>query len=298
MLSGILYWLVNMSVLGSIAGGIVWLVGKIRKIPRWIVCWLWAIPLLRLWVPVALRSKFSLMQWLAKYTARTVEISNTLSAMNSVQHADSYAPIHYQTANLAKIWGIAAVLWMVVAVCFTVYLCVLYRISMAESKHARALRDNISISDRIQSPAVYGILKPRILLPTDYDPDALPYILRHEQAHIRRRDNLWRVVALVTACIHWFNPFGWLFLKVFLEQLELACDESVLRRCDGQEQKAYANALLTCAESRKLYVSAFGGAKLRTRIGYILSYQRLSVFALIFLSLFAAILGYALLTNP
>jgi beta-lactamase regulating signal transducer with metallopeptidase domain len=108
---------------------------------------------------------------------------------------------------------------------------------------------------------------------------------------------LWRILAILSASVHWFNPFIWLFLKKFLEETELACDERVLSNCGEDEKKAYASALVDCAESRNVFVSAFGGAKIRVRIDRILSYSKLSIISIISFTVLALAIGYVLLTN-
>ncbi len=299
MLSSVLYWLVNMSILGSFAGCIIWLTGRIRQIPRRVACLLWSIPLLRLWIPVALRGRLGLMRLVFRYAARTMEITEHITVANVVQQADTYFPVmRFETANLERIWSVASTVWLVVTVGLMLFFAAVYVRSLRDVRNAHHLRENIFLSGSVPSPVVYGIFRPRILLPENCDEKALPYILHHERTHIRRRDNLWRMVALATACVHWFNPLCWLFLQAFFKQLELACDESILRRLDPREHKAYAGALLTGAEYRSLYASAFGGAKLRTRLGFILSYKKLSVFSLTVLVLFVGLMAYALLTNP
>ncbi|MDO4747898.1 MAG: M56 family metallopeptidase [Eubacteriales bacterium] len=173
----------------------------------------------------------------------------------------------------------------------------LYITTKHELKDSRHLRDNIYVSDKITSPVTYGIIRPRIILPKNYNDNDLKYILMHEQAHNKRLDNLWRIVAIVTACTHWFNPLSWLFLKVFLENLELACDEKVLKNSAEEDKKRYALTLINCAESKSLYASAFGGARVKVRIERILSYKKLSLFAVITFLVFASVIAYTLLTN-
>ena len=107
------------------------------------------------------------------------------------------------------------------------------------------MRDNIYVSDKITSAAVYGVFRPKIIIPKGYELryelQNSDYVLAHESAHIRRKDNLWRIIAVISASIHWFNPFAWILLKKFLEETELACDEQVLADC-GKIRKAYATA--------------------------------------------------------
>ena len=300
MPSAIFYWVLNMSITASIMGIIILLIGKIRKIPLFIICLLWCIPFLRMWVPISVNSKFSLMALLSKFASKTVTIYDgtvNFSMMNSVQAADRYFPMSYKVNILDQVFSIATTVWIIVAIALLIAMTALYMTTKHELKDLGHLRDNIYVSNKITSPATYGIIRPRIILPNNYNDNDLKYILMHEQAHIKRLDNLWRIVAIVTACIHWFNPLSWLFLKVFLENLKLACDEKVLKNSSEEDKKRYALTLINCVESKSLYASAFGGARVKVRIERILSYKKLSLFAVITFLVFASVIAYILLTN-
>ena len=125
----------------------------------------------------------------------------------------------------------------------------------------------------------------------------LRYILLHEQKHIRRLDNLWRLFAFVSVALHWFNPFSWILLKCFLSDLEIACDESVLNNCSESEKNKYALALVSSAEHKALFISAFGGAKIRTRIERIISYKKMTLISAIAFAALIIAIAYFLLTN-
>ncbi len=289
-----------MSISATIVGIIVMLLGKIRKLPRRIVCLLWVIPFLRMWVPVGINSKFSLMTFISRYTTRTVTIYEKLpelTATNCVMAADSYFPITYKVNILEDVFRIAFIVWLVVAAVLILTTILLYRITMSELKDAKHIRDDVYLSDKVNSPATYGIIREKIIIPKMYKDEDLRFILLHERTHITRKDNLWRVVGIVTASVHWFNPLSWLFLKEFLASLEYACDEAVLKICGEEEKKNYAITLVNCAQSKSLYASAFGGAKVRGRIENILSYKKLSLLSTIGFGLLAIMIGYVLLTN-
>ena len=122
-------------------------------------------------------------------------------------------------------------------------------------------------------------------------------IILHEKMHIRRADNLWRILAFLIVAVHWFNPLCWVFLKLFLEDIELSCDERVLVKLGEHRAKEYALSLLESGQSVTIFASAFGGAKIRTRIENILSFRNITWFSLaVFVSLIVTIF-YVLLTN-
>lgn len=296
----IFYWILNMSITASVTGLVLLLIRKIKKIPRRLIFVLWIVPFLRMWLPVSIGSRYGLMEILSRVGIKTVMVyegRNPVTAMNSVGAADSYFPMVYKASLLSRIFNTAFAVWLMGCMVFLGILAFLYVREKGELRHTVYWRDNIRLSEQMVSPVVYGIFRPRIIVPAEYQDKEMRYILAHEKAHIRRLDNLWRLLGFVTACVHWFNPFSWLFLKLFLEDMELSCDERVLKDLDEKERKAYAAALVDCAEGGNALASAFGGAKIHKRIYRILSYKKLSVFSgVCFIALAAAII-WALLTN-
>lgn len=300
MLSEVFYWLFNMSISASVVGIIILLLGKINKLPRRLVHILWAIPFLRMWIPVGMSSQYSLMSLLSKFTTKTVVVYDgalDFTVTNHIMAADNYFPITYKVNLLDHLFQTASIVWIIVAAIFLIISAILYVMTKSELKDASPLRDNIYVSARITVPATYGVFRPKIVIPKGYELRDLQYILAHESAHIHRKDNLWRILAIILASVHWFNPFAWLFLKKFLAETELACDEQVLADCGEDEKKAYAKALVDCVESRNAFVSPFGGAKIRVRIDRILSYKKLSILSITSFAVLAATISYVLLTN-
>ena len=296
------YWLVNMSITGAIAGLCVLLVRAVPKIPRRVVFLLWTIPLVRFWAPALLVSPYSLISLFLLPDSRFVPVdwedAELYGMMNITGVADSYFPISFRFWSVYRIFRIASIIWAAVALVILIFLLVSYIQGIRLARRAMPYRDGVFLSDEITSPAVYGILRPRVLIPEGQRDENISYALRHERAHIRRLDNLWRLIALITAAVHWFNPLVWLFLKSFFTDLEQACDETVLRTCTGGERRAYAAALLDQYESRNLLTSAFGGGGLRGRIEKIITYRKLSVFSAICMALLFLALAFVLLTNP
>lgn len=301
----IFYWLFNMSLSASIGGLIVLGLRAIPRLPRRAACWLWLIPMVRMWIPVGMGSRWSLMSLISKLTTRTVVVwergDMALSYTNMVMAADSYFPVTYRINLLEDLFAAVAVIWLAVAAAILMTLGVLYAATKHELKDATPLYGNVCLSDKVSSPALYGILRPRIVLPRGWEErEDLTMILVHEQAHARHMDNLWRVLAFVTAALHWFNPFAWIFLRFALADLELFCDERVLYRMGIEERRAYANALVRSAQAkqeRTVFASAFGGARIRVRLAHILSYRRLSGISSVFAALLVLAIAWILLTN-
>ena len=302
MLGEIFYWIFNMSIAATICMIPVLLIRLFKKIPRRIFIWLWLVPFVRMCIPVGISSKYGIMALLSKFTTKTVTIvqigdDSALTMMNHVMGANSYFPITYKVNLLENLFNIASVIWLIVALAAILTLTIIYFITLGEMKDAKKLKDNIYISDKIKTPAVYGIIKPKIILPIEYQESELNYILMHENAHIKRKDNLVRLLAFIIVCLHWFNPFAWLLLKLLYSDIELACDESVLSNCDETERKEYAYTLLSTAEKTNVFAASFGGSKIRIRIENILSYKKISVFSIVAFSSLIIAVCYVLLTN-
>lgn len=292
-----------MSVCGSVAGLLVLLLRRFRKIPRRAIKAFWALPFLRFCLPFGLYSGFGLGKLLEALSSKSFVYSAAVgtghlrfSAINSTHTAQTVIPVVYKKDVFADIFGITSIVWAVVAA-IAITLFTLYFTTVIELKDAKRANGNVFVSEKVTTAAVYGIFRPRIILPANYAARDIDAVLEHERAHIKSGDNLWRVLAFLCAAVHWFNPLAWLFLKKFTEDIEFACDEKVLRGKSVEEQKRYASALLNCAESRSLFASAFGGAKVRVRIERILSYKKMSVLASLGLCALAAALTVLLLTN-
>lgn len=302
MFGTISYWLFNMSIIASLMGLIVMLIRKIKRIPRRFEIILWIIPFLRMVVPFGINSPFGLMALISKFTTRTVTVYETkdsfeLSMTNSIMAAKSYSPITYEYNILENIFNIAGLVWIIIATALIMTLTIMYVITKKEIKDSIPLEGNVYLSDKVGSPAVYGVIKPRIIIPSSYENTDLKYIIRHEKTHIKRGDNFWRLLGFMVACVHWFNPLSWIFLNAFLEDLEIACDESSVSKLDIEERKEYARTLLNSASGKNVFVSAFGGAKVRTRIESVLSYKRMTVFSAIGFSVLIIAIIFALVTN-
>lgn len=302
MLQEIFYWVFNMSITAAITGVLVMLIRLVKKIPRRLMVVLWVIPFLRMTVPFGLNSPYSLMSLLSKITTKTIVVYQPtddvgFSITNCVMAADTYFPVTYKINVLENIFNVASVIWIIVSLAMLLMLAVIYFTTLYEIKDAAHLRDNIYLSEKIISPAVYGIIKPKIILPASYKDRDIELVILHEKMHIRNADNLWRILAFLIVTVHWFNPLCWLFLKLFLTDIELSCDERVLTKLGDSRAKEYALLLLESRQGVTVFASAFGGAKIRTRIENILSFKKMTWFSLIVFVALIGIIFYVLLTN-
>ena len=292
MKSDVFYWVLNLSIHGSIVCFLLCLLRCVRRIPRRVIYVLWLGPAVRLTVPFAPAFPWSFLRLVQRLGARPVSLpipgGLEMQTMNSVQAADSYFPVTYRTEMLRRLFEFCALIWIIGAAVCVLTLCVLYAANRLGLRGAKPLRQGILVSDQVAAPGLVGIFRPIVYVPPGMDGTVLDYVEAHELVHKKRWDNLWRCVALLICCIHWFNPVVWICLRLFFADMELSCDERVIRTLDPKERKDYALALLSVAEGRDLFVSAFGGAKVRTRISRVLTYRRLTA---------GAALAFALLTG-
>ena len=155
--------------------------------------------------------------------------------------------------------------------------------------------DNVYECDEINTPFVLGIIKPAIYLPSGLDGETRENVLAHESMHIRRADHLWKLFGFLILALHWFNPFVWVSYILFCKDIELACDESVIRRMSPDEKKSYAKALFDLSTHQRtvaVYPLAFGETDVKTRVKRIVSYKKPALWVVIAA---VAICGVALL---
>ncbi|KJS80075.1 MAG: peptidase M56 BlaR1 [Peptococcaceae bacterium BICA1-8] len=300
MLSEIFYWVLNMSIIGSVAGLVVLLLRKIKILPRFAIYALWVLPLIRFWLPFGIANEYSLLSLISRFTTKTVVIWEELPQLtttNSIMASTSYFPIEYKTDLLENVFNVASLVWIIICSAAILTSMFLYFFTKSELKSAELIQGNIYKSDRITAPAVYGVIGPKIIIPTAIADGDIDYIILHEKVHIERRDNLFRVVAVITACVHWFNPLSWIFLKCFFADMELACDTKVLKSLNGNQTKEYAHTILTCASGKTFFASAFGGAKTKVRIENILSYKKLTILSSLFFAALVVVIAIIIITN-
>ncbi|MBE6738547.1 MAG: hypothetical protein E7566_07870 [Ruminococcaceae bacterium] len=160
---------------------------------------------------------------------------------------------------------------------------------------------NIYICDDISTPFILGIIKPRIYLPSALSGDELEYITSHEKAHLKRLDHLWKPLGFVLLSVHWFNPLMWISYILLCRDIELACDEKVLKDLGTDSKKQYSQTLLTFSTERKLVSAcplAFGEVGVKQRIINILNYKKPAFWVILLSLLLCLAIGLCFLTNP
>ena len=163
------------------------------------------------------------------------------------------------------------------------------------------LRDNIYESEFVDSPFVFGVVKPNIYLPMHMDEGTAAYVIAHERAHLARRDHWWKVLGYLVLALHWFNPLVWVAYILFCRDIELACDEKVVKGLDGAARADYSQALLSCAAPGRAVAAcplAFGEGNIKMRVKSALHYKKPAFWVAAAAVLAVVIMAVCFLTNP
>ena len=271
----------NMSLTGSVVIAFVMAARLLlRRSPKIYAYVLWAAVLFRLLCPVSLSASISLLGWLQPEVQEMSPATSTISYLpaETVQPRSDAAAAPVENPETVDIlpeatpfpWeDMAARIWIAGVSAMALYSLFTYfrlRGRLAESMHCR---ENVYLSDRIDSPFVMGLLQPRVYLPSGVPVQERPYILAHEQHHIRRGDPLWKLLGYCALCIHWFNPLVWAAFVLAGKDMEMSCDEAVIRLLGADIRADYSASLLRLATHRKVISGmplAFGEGDTRGRV--------------------------------
>ena len=212
----------------------------------------------------------------------------------SVPAGQSVEAVQWQMVDMTFLWlvGIAALL---------LYTAISYLSLRRKLATAVILREDIFQSEHASSPFVLGIIKPRIYLPYHMDEDTLHHVISHEQAHIRRRDHWWKPLGFLLLTIHWFNPVMWLAYVLLCRDIELACDESVIRELGHEQRADYTEALVSCSIHRRRIAAcplAFGEVGVKERVKSVMNYRKPAFWVIVLSILACAAVAVCFLTDP
>lgn len=281
----------------------------LKKAPKKFRCALWGLVGLRLALPVRLQSVFSLVPSAVTVSQNimldpTPAVNSGISALDSAVNpvvAASFTPEPWASTNPLQILIFAAsVLWLAGLATLLLYSAVSWLRLRRRVAESVPLRSNIRLCHRVDSPFVLGIFKPRIYLPLGMDEGSMELVIAHEQAHIRRRDNLTKPLAFLLLAVYWFNPLLWIAYILLCRDMELACDERVLREKSGI-RKDYASALLQCSVPRHpaaVCPVAFGEVGVKQRIKSILDDKKPALWLTAAAVVLIVVLALCFLTDP
>ncbi len=282
----------------------------LKKAPKKIRVILWSLVGVRLIFPFKLESVFSFLPSSEPIPQNitmtpTPQIHSGIPVLNSAINpilSESFAPNPGDSANpLQIITFIAAVLWLIGMLAMLIYTLVTYIVIRRKTDEAIPLKDNINICDRIATPFILGVFKPKIYLPSDMNETDMQYVLAHEKAHLKRKDHLWKPLGFLLLSVYWFNPFMWLAYMLLCRDIELACDEKVIAKMGAEIKKPYAEALVNCSVPRKLITAcpvAFGETGVKGRIKSVLSYKKPALWIIIIAVLVSTVVAVGFMTDP
>lgn len=281
----------------------------LKRAPKVFSYALWAIVLIRLLIPVSIESPISVVPNTSAASGAVInsalpeiefetprdreqndyESQNTTSEDVQVYISRTMEPIVY--LSLAWLVGVAV---MVLYSGFS-YLKIRKKVQIAVP-----LRDNIWIADDIKSPFVIGFLKPNIYLPNNLGEQEQEYIILHEQHHIKRCDHVIKALAFLALTIHWFNPLVWIAFVLACKDMEMSCDEAVIRKLGSDVRADYSASLLTLATGHRIIAGtplAFGEGDTKGRIKNLAKWKKPAIWVLVLTIIICLILGVCLLTD-
>ena len=303
--------LVNLSISASwliLAVLVLWVV--LKKAPKWVMPLLWSVVALRLVCLFSIESALSLIPSAETIPSEIVTETRepvlyeqaTLDIVtNPTLPSAAEVPVGVSRQQAQVDFNIYSVLWLAGMAALLVHALVSAGKLKRKLATAILLRDNIYESEFVDSPFVFGVVKPNIYLPMHMDEGTAAYVIAHERAHLARRDHWWKVLGYLVLALHWFNPLVWVAYILFCRDIELACDEKVVRGLDGAARADYSQALLSCAAPKRAVAAcplAFGEGNIKTRVKSALHYKKPAFWVAAAAVLAVVIVAVCFLTNP
>lgn len=300
----------NMSITASLVVLVVVLVRLfLKKAPKGFSYSLWVVVLFRLICPFSFESVFALLPINATPIPQDIiyqaqpQIDTGIPIINNSINPLLPAPPETMTSvNPLQIWTfIGSHIWFVGMVVLFVYSIVQFVILKRKLIGATPFRDNIYIADHISSPFVMGIIKPKVYLPSSMAEAEQSFIIAHENYHIKRFDHITRILAFVALTIHWFNPLVWFAFVLSGKDMEMSCDETVMKKMGTDIRAKYSQSLLRFATGRKLITAtplAFGEGDTKDRVKNVMRYKKPMLWVVV-VALIAVVVVFAgFATNP
>lgn len=282
----------------------------LKKAPKVISYALWAVVAFRLIVPFSFESMFSFLPRSMNTAPITPDIIYQQSPrINSgIEVVDSFvnkslpAPTIEASANPLQIYiGFGAYIWILGIVALIFYSVISTLHLKRRLKGSRLIEHNIYEANNLKTPFVLGLIKPRIYLPVGLNIQERRYILLHEQTHIHRKDHIIKILAFLILSLHWFNPLVWIAFMLMNSDMEMSCDEKVLKEIQEDIKKPYAYSLLSLATGKHAINGsplAFGEGIMKGRIKNVLNYRKPGFWAIALSIILVAAVGIGLMANP
>lgn len=303
--------IVNMSISASwVVIAVLTLRFCLKKAPKWVNVLLWGIVAVRMVFPFSIESVLSLIPS-AETISPTIMMEQSPSvqtgvpALNHVINpviSGSFTPAPGASANPLQIWiPVLTGIWLFGIAALFLYSAVSYWRLRRKVCEAVILRGNIYQSEKVCSPFVLGIIRPKIYLPYHMDSREMDHVIAHEQTHIRRKDHWWKPLGFLLLTTHWFNPLMWLSYILLCRDIELACDEKVIRKMSNEQRADYTQALVACSVDRRLITAcplAFGEIGVKERVKSVMNYKKPAFWIVLASVIVCAVIAVCFLTNP
>jgi len=309
MLEKIFLEVLNMSFTASFV--IAFVLGArllLKKAPKAFSYALWSVVLFRLVCPFSFESMYSLLPTRINPISQdiiymqTPKIDTGLASINNIVNSALPSATPYVSINPLQIWiFIASLIWISGIAALALYSLITLLSLKKRLQGSTHYKDNIFISDKIETAFVMGIFSPRIYVPSNIKGQELSYILVHEQTHIKKFDHIIKFISYLALCIHWFNPLVWASFFFSGQDMEMACDEAVIRRLGNDIKKDYSYSLLMLATKKPIGLLsplAFGEGDTKERIKNVLNFKKPGFWVIIITLLIVLLVGAGLLANP
>lgn len=302
--------LLNMSITASFITAAVLIIRILfRKAPKYIMPILWGFVGIRLIFPFSFESVLSLLP-----SSSPVGITNDgvfpvidtgIGTVDSVMGAVIDAPpsdaLVFSPFGFAELLEILSFVWLFGIFAMLLYFAVSFLILKRKTAEKTELEKGVFSCDSIDSPFILGIIKPQIILPFALSEEDRIYVLRHEKAHIKRLDFIWKPLGFILLTVYWFNPVMWVAYYFLCRDIELSCDEKVIKSMSKDEIKGYSSALLNCSVRGKAIAAcplAFGEVGVKERIKTVLSYKKPAFWVIIVSLILVVGVAVGFLTDP
>ena len=282
-----------------------------KRSPKWMNVLLWGIVALRLVLPFSVESALSLIPSAETVSPAVVQFDPAPTITSGVSVIDNavnpslsehFAAVPTASVNPLYVWAyLAGWVWLIGLGVMLLYALVSYLRLRRRVSVSLCVRENIYLCDAISSPFILGVVKPRIYLPSGLDEVQRQNVLSHERAHLARRDHWWKPLGFALLAVYWFNPVLWLAYALLCRDIELACDERVIRTMDESAVKTYSTVLLACSMPRKAVITcplAFGEVGVKERVKNALRYKKPAFWVVAASVAVCVVVAVCFLTNP
>ena len=282
-----------------------------KRSPKWMNVLLWGIVALRLVLPFSIESALSLIPSAETVSPAAVQFAPAPTITSGVSVIDNavnpalsehFSAVPTASVNPLYVWTeIAGWVWLIGLGAMLLYALVSYLRLRRRVSVSLPVQDHIYLCDAISSPFILGVVKPHIYLPSGLDEVQRQNVLAHEQAHLARRDHWWKPLGFALLAVYWFNPVLWLAYTLLCRDIELACDERVIRTMDESAVKTYSTVLLACSMPRKAVITcplAFGEVGVKERVRNALHYKKPAFWVIAASVTVCIVVAVCFLTNP